>query len=173
MRTLLSLAIVGSLALPASAADTTVVVDTPSKNQPFSQPADQSGVGVRVGESVDRGLTNIGQRLRKTWADFRRSVDELSVQGRVYGRFHWDKAIGSAPIEISVQNENIVTLSGSVPSETARQVAVALANNTVGVGQVIDKLTVVPTTTLPTTTTAEPTSSTTTPAVPPVAAPQR
>jgi hypothetical protein len=26
-----------------------------------------------------------------------RSVDELSVQGRVYGRLHWDKAIGFTP----------------------------------------------------------------------------
>jgi len=148
MRVLLSFAIVGFVVLQSLAAEPPVTVETPAANPP--------GVGERVGESVDRGLTNIGNRLRKTWADFRKSVDELSVQGRVYGRLHWDKAIGSAPIEISVQNEKIVTLSGSVPTEAARRTAVTLANDTVGVRQVIDRLTVAVTTTTTTTTTTTP-----------------
>jgi hyperosmotically inducible protein len=159
MRTLLSLTIVGVVTLQSLAAETQVIVDTPGANQP--------GVGERVGETVDRGLTNIGNRLRKTWADFRKSVDELSVQGRVYGRLHWDKAIGSAPIEITVQNENIVTLSGSVPNEAARHTAVSLANDTVGVRQVVDHLTVGSTTT---TTITTPGSA---PAVPPLTVPQQ
>jgi hyperosmotically inducible protein len=163
MRTLLSLVIVGVVTLQSLAAETQVVVETPGANPP--------GVGVRVGESVDRGLTNIGNRLRKTWADFRKSVDELSVQGRVYGRLHWDKAIGSAPIEIAVQNENVVTLSGSVPTEAARRAAVTLANDTVGVHQVVDRLTVAATTTTTKTTTV--TTPGATPAVPPLAVPQQ
>jgi osmotically-inducible protein OsmY len=119
---------------------------------------------------VERGLTNIGQKLRKTWADFRRSVDELSVQGRVYGRLHWDKAIGSAPIEITVQDENVVTLSGSVPNEAAHRTAVTLANDTVGVRQVVDRLTVAAPTATTTTTVTTPS---TTPAVPPLKVPQQ
>jgi hyperosmotically inducible periplasmic protein len=162
MRALLSLAIVGLVAWQSFAAETQVIVDTPAANQ--------SGVGERVGESVDRGLANIGNRLRRTWADFRKSVDELSVQGRVYGRLHWDKAIGSAPIEITVQNENIVTLSGSVPNEATRRTAVSLANDTVGVRQVVDHLTV-GSTTAPTTTTI--TTPGSTPAVPPLDVPQQ
>jgi hyperosmotically inducible protein len=162
MRALLSLTIVGIVTLQSLAAETQVIVDTPSANPP--------GVGERVGETVDRGLTNIGNRLRKTWADFRKSVDELSVQGRVYGRLHWDKAIGSAPIEITVQNENIVTLSGSVPNEAARHTAVSLANDTVGVRQVVDHLTVGTPTTTTTTTITTPGS---TPAVSPPTVPQQ
>ncbi len=162
MRALLTLAIVGLVTLQSVAAETQVTVQTPGANQP--------GVGERVGETVDRGLTNIGNRLRRTWADFRKSVDELSVQGRVYGRLHWDKAIGSAPIEITVQNENVVTLSGSVPTEAARRSAVTLANDTVGVQQVIDRLTVAAVTTTKTTTVTTPG---TTPAVPPLAVPQQ
>ena len=161
MRPLLTLALAGFVTLQSLAAEQTVVVETPAANQP--------GVGERVGETVDRGLTNIGNRLRKTWADFRKSVDELSVQGRVYGRLHWDKAIGAAPIEITVQNENIVTLSGSVPNEAARRTAVTLANDTIGVRQVVDRLTVAATTT--TTTTITTPSST--PAVPPLNVPQQ
>ncbi len=164
MRALLSLAIVGIVTLQSLAAETQVIVDTPGANAP--------GVGERVGETVDRGLSNIGNRLRKTWADFRRSVDELSVQGRVYGRLHWDKAIGSAPIEITVQNENVVTLSGSVPNDAARRTAVTLANDTVGVQRVIDHLTVGATTTTSRKTTTV-TTPATTPDVPPLAAPQQ
>jgi len=165
MRTLLSLAIIGIVTLPSLGAETQVVVETPGTNQP--------GVGVRVGETVDRGLSNIGNRLRKTWADFRKSVDELSVQGRVYGRLHWDKAIGSAPIEITVQNENVVTLSGNVPNESARRTAVALANDTVGVRQVVDHLTIGSTTTTTTTKTTTVTTPSTTPVAPPRAVPQQ
>ena len=148
MRAFLSLILVSFVTLQLIAAQPPATTDPPAANQP--------GVGKRVGESVDRGLTNIGNKLRKTWAEFRKSVDELSVQGRVYGRLHWDKAIGSAPIEITVQNENVVTLSGSVPTEAARRTAVTLANDTVGVRQVIDRLTVAVTTTTTTTTTTPP-----------------
>jgi osmotically-inducible protein OsmY len=162
MRAFLSLAIVGFVTLQSLAAETQVIADTPGANA--------QGVGERVGETVDRGLSNIGNRLRKTWADFRKSVDELSVQGRVYGRLHWDKAIGSAPIEITVQDENVVTLSGSVPNEAAHRTAVTLANDTVGVRQVNDRLTVAAATTTTTTTVTTPG---TTPAVPPLNVPQQ
>jgi osmotically-inducible protein OsmY len=162
MRALLALAIVSLAMTQLLAAEQTVAVETPAANQP--------GVGERVGESVDRGLTNIGQKLRRTWADFRKSVDELSVQGRVYGRLHWDKAIGSAPIEITVQDESVVTLSGSVPNEAAHRTAVTLANDTVGVRQVVDRLTVAAPTTTTTTTVTTPG---TTPGVPPLTVPQQ
>src|SRR5436190_21897846 len=132
MRALLSLAIVGCLMSQSLAAE-----------PPATPPAAaQPGVGERVGESVDRGLSTLGQRIRKTWADFRRSVDELSVQGRVYARLHWDKALTNAPVEISVQNENVVTVSGTVPNDTAHLTAITLADGTVGVGKVVDHLTV-------------------------------
>ena len=129
MRAVLTIGIVGFL-----------LVGTLVAQQPGA-PATE-GVGERLGESVDRGLNNLGEKLRKGWADIRKSVDELSVQGRVYGRLHWDKAIANAPIEISVQNENVVTLSGSVADEAARTTAVKLAQDTVGVRQVVDHLTV-------------------------------
>lgn len=122
--------------------------------------ANQEGVAERVGESVDRGLNKLGQKIRKTWADFRKSVDELSVQGRVYARLHWDKALANAPIEITVQDENVVMLNGSVPNEAARRTAVALTRDTVGVGRVVDQLAIAPSTT------------TTPPVLPPVTVPQ-
>src|SRR5262245_57981777 len=130
MRAFLSLAVVSILSVQSLAGEIT------STGQPAV--TSEQGVGERVGESIERGLNNIGQKLRKTWADFRRSVDELSVQGRVYGRLHWDKALANAPVEITVQNENVVTLTGSVPNEAAHRTAVTLAEGTVGVGKVVD-----------------------------------
>jgi hypothetical protein len=134
MRTFLALVIAAVAFSPLRA--------EPVTNTPPATTDTQPGVGERVGESVDRGLTRLGEKLRRGWADIRRSVDELTVQGRVYGRLHWDKQLASAPIEISVQNENVVTLTGVVPDESARHTAVKLAENTVGVGKVIDHLTV-------------------------------
>ncbi|HEX4413098.1 MAG TPA: BON domain-containing protein [Lacipirellulaceae bacterium] len=112
---------------------------TPDPPGPSTKPP---GVGQQLGESVDHGLNKLGDKLRSGWAEIRQSVDEMGVQGRVYGRLHWDKAIANASIDVSVQNDNNVTLSGSVPDEAAHTTAVKLAQDTVGVGRVEDHLTV-------------------------------
>jgi hypothetical protein len=159
MRALLTLAVVASL-LAASAA-----AQEPATPDPSAVPApSEPGVGKRIGESVDRGLNTLGQKLRKTWADVRQSVDELTVQGRVYGRLRWDKALEKAPIEISVKDESTVVLSGTVADESAHMTAVQLAQSTIGVGKVVDNLTVASTTikTVPPPTDSAP------PALPPV-----
>ena len=133
MRTFLTLAIVAPLFLAPAAAQQPAITDPAAPNQ---------GVGERLGESVDRGLSQLGEKLRHTWADIRKSVDELTVQGRVYGRLRWDKALANAPIEVTIQNESTVTLSGTVADEAARTTAVNLAQSTIGVGKVVDHLTV-------------------------------
>jgi hypothetical protein len=159
MRTFIAL-VITAVALSMSRAAEPVTGTPPATNDA------QPGVGERVGESVDRGLSRLGEKLRRGWADIRRSVDELTVQGRVYGRLHWDKQLASAPIEISVQNESVVTLTGAVPDESARHTAVMLAENTVGVTKVIDHLTVSAGTTPPSITPPPANSLTPNPAVP-------
>ena len=134
MRTPLLTAIVGALLIGT-------LVAQPPQPEPPAPPTEQ-GVGERIGESVDRGLNTLGKRIRRGWAEIRQSVDELGVQGRVYGRLHWDKSLANVTIDISVQNENVVTLSGSVPDEASHGTAVRLAQDTVGVHQVVDHLTV-------------------------------
>jgi hypothetical protein len=164
MRTFLALAVVALFFVEIIAAQ--------QPAPPPAPPAPEQGVGERIGESVERGLNTLGQKLRKTWADIRQSVDELTVQGRVYGRLRWDKALADAPIEIAVQNESTVVLSGTVPDEAAHTTAVNLAQSTIGVTKVVDHLTVsspkviaVP----PPTTTTKPAA----PVVPPIEVPQR
>jgi hyperosmotically inducible protein len=163
MRILLALAIAGFVLFGTLAAQEQAAPEPASPN---------TNVGERIGESVDRGLNQLGEKLRRGWADIRKSVDELTVQGRVYGRLRWDKALATAPIEITVQNENVVTLSGTVADEAARMSAVKLAQDTVGVGKVVDNLTVSSTTTntVPAKTTTAPPAV---PTVPPLTVPER
>ena len=102
----------------------------------------QQGLGQRIGKKIDQGLNELGSDLRRGWASVRQSVDKLGVQGRVYGRLRWDKALAEAAIDVQVPQEGIVVLKGSVPSAAARQKAIGLARDTVGVKEVTDELAV-------------------------------
>jgi hypothetical protein len=106
-------------------------------------PNDQ-GTGPGIGERIDRGMQQIGDRLQKGWAGIRKTVDELTIQGRVYGRLHWDKALTDATIDIQIQNEDTIVLTGSVPNEAARLKAATLSQDTIGVGNVVNQLAVAP-----------------------------
>ena len=103
----------------------------------------QEGIAEQIGERIDRGVEQLGSRLRKSWADIRRSIDEFGVQGRVYSRLRWDKGIGVESIDVAVQERNVVLLTGTLPDEATRRKAVRLAEDTVGVEEVIDRLQIV------------------------------
>ena len=107
-------------------------------------PAQEEGIAEQIGERIDRGVERLGSRLRKSWADIRQSIDELGVQGRVYSRLRWDKGIGVESIDVAVQERNVVVLTGTLPDEETRRKAVRLAEDTVGVEEVIDRLEIVP-----------------------------
>jgi hyperosmotically inducible protein len=64
------------------------------------------------------------------------------VESRVYGRIHWDKALTDAMIELETQQDGVVTMRGVVPSASAKAKAVTLAQETFGVTQVVDQLTI-------------------------------
>lgn len=111
---------------------------------PAQERSEQDGFGERIGRTLDRGLDELGQELRQGWSQIRSTVDRLGVQGRVYGRLRWDKAIAGSAIDVQVEGEDVVVLSGSVAKDSARKKAVELANDTVGVREVVDKLRVEP-----------------------------
>ncbi len=99
-------------------------------------------VGERIGERVERGLRQLSSELREEWADIRKSVERMSVHGRVYSRLRWDKHIDTTTIDIEVRDNDVVVLRGSVPTVAAKQKAVQLTRDTVGVASVVDELTV-------------------------------
>jgi osmotically-inducible protein OsmY len=104
----------------------------------------QEGAAERIGKRLDRGLEELREEVKQAWTDVRKSVDKLSVQGRVYGRLRWDKALAEEPIDVSMQDKNIVVLTGRVPDDDTRQKAIQLAKDTVGVREVVDQLQVNP-----------------------------
>jgi hypothetical protein len=104
----------------------------------------QEGAAERIGRRIDRGLDELTEEVREAWTDVRKQVDELGLQGRVYGRLRWDKALAEEPIDVEVEEKDTVILTGRVPDERTRKKAVRLANDTVGVREVIDRLQVEP-----------------------------
>jgi len=118
-----------------------------------AQPPAQEGVGKKVGERVDevvksikRGARSASETLREQFARTQASIHSMGVEGRIYGRLHWDKALNGSKIDLSVDKDGVATLRGNVPAITAKAKAVELARDTVGVVRVKDELTVVPTT---------------------------
>jgi len=108
-----------------------------------SAPAEE-GAAQKLGEKIDRGLDRLGKELKQGWADAQAGVEKLGVQGRVYSRLHWDKALEKATIDIDVRDTNVVVLKGNVTNSAARLKAVQLAQDTVGVARVVDNLAVAP-----------------------------
>jgi osmotically-inducible protein OsmY len=102
----------------------------------------QKTPGETVGEKIERGVSRVKRELSATWAQVRKSVEGLSVQGRVYGRLHWDKDLADATLDIDVRDTNVIVLKGSVNSAGAKSKAVQLAQDTLGVKEVVDELAV-------------------------------
>lgn len=127
------------LALPA-----VVISCLSAAGQTPPAPNSQPGTATRIGEQIDRGLTQIGAEISQAWAEVRKSVEKMGVQGRVYGRLHWDKALEGANLEVSVRDGQVVVLSGTVRSPAAKQTAEQLTRDTVGVSSVVNELAVTP-----------------------------
>jgi hyperosmotically inducible periplasmic protein len=111
--------------------------------------AQPQGAGEKVGQKLDeagrrirRGAEQVGAGVREGFDRTRAAVHNMGVQSRVYGRIHWDKALTDAAIELEVKADGATVLRGTVPDVAAKQKAVALARETVGVTRVIDQLTV-------------------------------
>ncbi len=123
-------------------------------------PAQDPSAGQKVGAKVDSavqdiksGLRKAGDAAREQFQQAKTSVHNMSVESRVYGRIHWDKALNDANIDLSGGSEGVITLDGTVANAQAKVRAVELARETVGVTQVVNRLAVRPATTTTTTTT--------------------
>ena len=104
----------------------------------------EEGSAETIGEQIDRGLEQIGEKLKKAWEKAKQSVDELGIQGRVYARLRWDKALADQKIDVQVQKKDIVVLTGMVPNKAALEKAMQLAQDTIGVREVVNQLQVQP-----------------------------
>jgi len=106
----------------------------------FAQPA--PGQFSQLGDQINRGLNQVGDELSQAWKDAKQAVERMGLQGRVYARLHWDKGLQGANLHIDVRNNNTVVLTGTVPTDVAKQKAGSLTSDTIGVAQVVNELTV-------------------------------
>ncbi|WP_435011289.1 BON domain-containing protein [Tundrisphaera lichenicola] len=97
-----------------------------------------------VGQDIKEGFKDLGQAAKRQFAKAKESVENMGVQARVYGRIHWDKALNDATIELTSTDDGVISMNGTVADAKAKQRAVELARETVGVTRVVDRLAVRP-----------------------------
>jgi hyperosmotically inducible protein len=90
-------------------------------------------------QKVEAMTADVGERLSTGWHSFRGNLDEVGLDARVMTRLRWDKALLNTPIRVEARGA-VVELHGTVATMDQRRRAVALAEATVGVQQVIDAL---------------------------------
>jgi hyperosmotically inducible protein len=113
--------------------------------------ADENGPGEQAGRKVDQAIDKLREgakeaadKLRQGFDEARKTVDRLSITGRIYARLHWDKALQDASISVEVGNDGVATIRGRVSSEPSRTKAEQLANDTIGVQRVVNELQIAP-----------------------------
>jgi len=91
--------------------------------------------------SIKKGAQSAADAVNEQYNRARESVHGLGEHGRVYARLHWDKNLQGAKIEIAVKG-TVATLSGTVPHAKAKAKAIELTQDTIGITDVVDHLTV-------------------------------
>jgi hyperosmotically inducible protein len=115
------------------------------------EPDQPPSTGRRIGERLDdaaaalrRDAGRAGDAIRDEFHKVKASVNAMGIEGRVYGRVRWDKALDGATIDVSAARDGAVTLTGTVADAAAKAKAVRLATETMGVSRVVDQLAVAP-----------------------------
>ena len=111
----------------------------------LSVKAQQGGVAERVGEALDGTGRAIRRGVEGAVARSQTRVNTMQVLDRVYSRLHWEKMLTASTLEVDSQPGGVAVLRGVVPDVKAKARAVELARDTVGVVQVIDQLSIAPT----------------------------
>jgi osmotically-inducible protein OsmY len=104
------------------------------------QDADRLARVSRKAAAKVEGLTGgAGQHLADACQALRASWDEVALDARVSARLRWDKGLAGSHIEVRATGA-AVELQGTVADANQRARAVEVAEATVGVEQVTDKL---------------------------------
>ena len=113
--------------------------------------AQAQGTGKKIGAKLDEvgrdlkgGLKSAGNEMKEQFASVKTSVENMGVESRVYSRIHWDKALADATIELTTSQDGVITLDGSVATAQVKSHAAKLAQETLGVTKVVDRLAVRP-----------------------------
>lgn len=93
-------------------------------------------VGARVGQKAEAVLAGGDSRLLRAWQPLR---NEIALDARVTCRLSGDKLLAQQLLQVKVSGGE-VQLLGKVESAEQRRRAVQLAEETVGVEKVVDRL---------------------------------
>ena len=88
-------------------------------------------------EGVTEGMRD---KLRNGGSAMRGAVGATSLDSRVTLRLHWDKDLDGVEVQVHLVGPGAVELTGSVANLTQQRRAVELAQTTVGVEKVLDRL---------------------------------
>lgn len=103
----------------------------------------RQGAAERAGQALDGAGRKVRSGVVNTFSRTKTSVHNQEIISRVYSRIHWDKTLVGSTLELEVQDGTAV-LRGAVIDAAARERAVLLARDTVGIALVVDELTVLP-----------------------------
>jgi hyperosmotically inducible protein len=95
--------------------------------------------GEKTGEAVGTAAKKTGNVLSKTGE----VINDAWITTKVKAKMAGDDPLKGSNIDVDTK-DNVVTLSGTVPTEQARAYALAKAREIEGVKKVIDKLAVAP-----------------------------
>jgi osmotically-inducible protein OsmY len=91
-------------------------------------------------EKFDGATAGLRDKLDNGWGAVRGSVSETSLDSRVALRLRWDKDMAGAEVAVSLVGPGAIELTGTVANLTQRRRAVELAQTTIGVESVVDRL---------------------------------
>lgn len=110
------------------------------RDQP-SEPVATSG-SIDVDRARDRGAA-LAEKAAVAAAEVQETVNEAALTAKIKAKMALDDSVKARAINVTTSGST-VTVTGSVRSGAERARAVALARETVGVSEVIDRLTVKP-----------------------------
>ena len=101
-----------------------------------------SGVVIDPEKARERGA-EIGEKGAVAAARIRDSVSEASITGKIKAKMALDDTVQARTIGVNTEG-SVVTVSGTVRSDAERTRVVALARETEGVTNVVDRLQIKP-----------------------------
>jgi osmotically-inducible protein OsmY len=96
-------------------------------------------IGTAGTEKARQAGAEIGERTAAAADTARRAVNDGALTSKIKAKMALDDMVNARQIDVDTQG-SVVTLTGKVGSEAERQRAVALARETQGVTQVVDRL---------------------------------
>lgn len=124
-----AIALASSLALVATGCDRTPDEPTPGERMDNAA-TDSRGAVSGMGDTMERRTDQAGQ-----------AIDDTSITASIKGKYLVDDTLKGLDISVDTV-QGVVTLTGPVQSDTAKELATQIAENTEGVVRVDNQLTV-------------------------------